>query len=358
MSECVCQAGAYKLTYEGEQRSVAWSQSVTNQPMMNQSMINASQLASSNDSLAVEAAPYTCVPCTSAHEIQSVDMTDCSAPGVTIETLVLKPGFWRQSERARYVRTCPVGDNNQSCLGGSNTSEQCAPGYRGPLCNLCAENHYGGRGNTCNECQGNALFTVGGVIGGVVGAIVLVVTLLALCRKHVRKVITSATEVVDAAGSNLSSDLGSTDSAVSFSAVTSGMQAVVEEKATEAVEGRIQKRSRCMHRWYKVTKAVSEFDSFGVRLRILISLAQVVSQLDVVYSIQYPDAFKAMLRWLKQLNVSLNLLPVSCLMPWADGARPGYRLAIRSANRRACSRFDSQASSLISSLRLRCRLQR
>ena len=57
----------------------------------------------------------------------------------------------------------------------------------------------------------------------------------------------------------------------------------------------------------------------GVKARIIISFAQVISQIDVVFNIKYPDFYREMLRALSQLNISLGLLPTACILPWTDG---------------------------------------
>jgi hypothetical protein len=68
-----------------------------------------------------------------------------------------------------------------------------------------------------------------------------------------------------------------------------------------------------------VLRFVEAGGRFGVKARIIISFAQVISQVDGVFDIKYPDFYKAMLRLLSQFNISLNLLPTECIFPWTAG---------------------------------------
>ena len=57
----------------------------------------------------------TCTPCPSL-------ATNCSAPGVRLETLPLAAGYWRASIRSVDVRSCYT---DGACLGGANFSASC-----------------------------------------------------------------------------------------------------------------------------------------------------------------------------------------------------------------------------------------
>lgn len=57
-----------------------------------------------------------CKPC-SGTWFQGREGTDCSVPGITIETLPVLPGFYRQSDTAEKVRKCINIDANAACLG-------------------------------------------------------------------------------------------------------------------------------------------------------------------------------------------------------------------------------------------------
>ena len=59
----------------------------------------------------------------------------------------------------------------------------------------------------------------------------------------------------------------------------------------------------------------SFFDSLMVKLRILISMIQVLSQLGVVYSIPFPSIYSNVLRWIGMLELNfIDMLPLGCVM--------------------------------------------
>lgn len=276
-----------------------------------------------------------CSTCRSTHAVPTLDMTDCTAPGTTLENLTLLPGFWRQSEKSFMVRACEL-SGNASCVGGTNASRQCALGYRGPLCSLCDAGYYGGRGEACKPCEGDAALTVAGVVGGVLIVVLLGSLLVARLRRHVAA-------AADRGGLDASSIIDTFGELVSDGSVEGILSRVTEAGGTGAagsgekdskhgdttpdptmrtkrrvgrVANRVQRMKENGTRLVSIYRLMS---SFGVKLRILVSFGQVISQLDVVFALQYPDVYKAMLRVLSQFNLSLDLLPTSCVLPWASG---------------------------------------
>ena len=74
--------------------------------------------------------------------------TDCNAvTGTTAQTLPVRRGYYRLTERSSDVRRCPdagagcaateCADSTSACLGGDNAEELCRPGLTGPFCMLC-----------------------------------------------------------------------------------------------------------------------------------------------------------------------------------------------------------------------------
>ena len=81
-------------------------------------------------------------------------MTNCTAPGVTLDTIPVMEGHWRQNPSAQYVRMCD--GFAEACLGGEIAGDtSCADGHTGPLCDLCKKDplHFGGRGAPCQSCS-------------------------------------------------------------------------------------------------------------------------------------------------------------------------------------------------------------
>ena len=68
---------------------------------------------------------WECVPC--------LDGVEC-AEGTSTETLNLTAGRWRTNATSLVIEYCAPAT---SCVGGTNTSAQCADGHEGPLCSLC-----------------------------------------------------------------------------------------------------------------------------------------------------------------------------------------------------------------------------
>ena len=61
--------------------------------------------------------------------------------------------------------------------------------------------------------------------------------------------------------------------------------------------------------------STSFFDSLMVKLRILISMIQVLSQLGVVYAIPFPSLYSNLLRWVGLLELNfIDILPLGCVM--------------------------------------------
>lgn len=69
-----------------------------------------------------------------------------SCPGGS--TLLLDPGYWRESDLSEEVLQCPV---PKACAGGANSS--CAQGYEGPLCARCTPGFYNDGLTHCQVCE-------------------------------------------------------------------------------------------------------------------------------------------------------------------------------------------------------------
>mmetsp|Transcript_10844 Transcript_10844/g.36820 ORF Transcript_10844/g.36820 Transcript_10844/m.36820 type:complete len:1652 (+) Transcript_10844:467-5422(+) len=97
---------------------------------------------------------------------------DCSAGGASLESLVLRPGFFRASSNTTDVRRCPI---PEACVGGDGTTpapgnalaaangteaavvNYCAPHHMGPYCALCEEGFYLDADRRCAACRANSV---------------------------------------------------------------------------------------------------------------------------------------------------------------------------------------------------------
>ncbi|GMH83362.1 hypothetical protein TrVE_jg6491 [Triparma verrucosa] len=112
----------------------------------------------------------------------------CNLPGQRLETLQIKPGFWRSSPTSTSIKRCY---NNEACIGTVNASAHensisdssfnsteelisyCAEGYEGPYCDVCSQGYSGSFGS-CRKCKGG-----GGSTANVVWTVILLVIALA-----------------------------------------------------------------------------------------------------------------------------------------------------------------------------------
>jgi len=242
---------------------------------------------------------FTCEECLSTHEVASLKMTDCSAPGTTLEALPLQPGFWRQSNRSRLVRACEV---EGVCIGGSDVRIQCNGSHTGPLCDLCKEGFYGGRGKPCEECEGDVAVTIALPVACIVVALLLIVLLL---HRYERRVVDAALNIVDVAGSRVDADKGKIDVADALQGA-----ALVSPPPSPPSASSDSKPKRML------AQIVRRISNLGVKLRILISLVQVITQLGVTFDVQYPPFFTDLLSYISLVNLSVGLLPFACVLEW------------------------------------------
>jgi len=276
------------------------------------SLTRAEMMRATNDSSRVAAGAFECVPCMSIHSGPG-EMTNCTAPGVTLDTIPVMPGHWRQNPRALYVRKC---DLEEACLGAELAGDvSCADGHTGPLCDLCVKDplHFGGRGSPCQSCSdaGNPMETITFyIIGGVV-VLLAVVLATAICKRRGAKVPAVPKKEEEAGVEKYQ-----------------GAKHLAQKAVTEGVvKGMLQEAAGTdtMTEANKVTTLAaagatfaSVMSSLGVKIRILISLIQVVSQLDVIFDITYPAFYTAILEGLKNINIQVNLLPFGCVLPLLD----------------------------------------
>ncbi|KOO34597.1 mastigoneme-like protein [Chrysochromulina tobinii] len=275
------------------------------------SLTRAEMMRATNDSSRVAPDAFKCVTCVSLHENVNAKMTNCTAPGVTLDTIPVMPGHWRQNPRALYVRMC---DLEEACLGAELAGDaSCAYGHTGPLCDLCKKDppYFGGRGSPCQSCSdaGDPMETITSyIIGGVVVLLVLVLA-AAICKRRVAKV-----PAVPKKEDETGVDKYQGAKHLAQKAVTEGVvKGMIQGAAGTVTMTEASKLARLA-----AASASSVVDSIGVKIRILISLSQVVSQLDMIFDITYPAVYTATLEGLKNINIQVNLLPFGCVFPLLD----------------------------------------
>lgn len=71
----------------------------------------------------------SCKLCSSTWH-RGIPGTDCSMPGITVETLPILPGFYRQNKRSQLVRRCVGIDASAACTGNGNVTMMVMPVVR------------------------------------------------------------------------------------------------------------------------------------------------------------------------------------------------------------------------------------
>jgi hypothetical protein len=103
---------------------------------------------------------------------------DCSAPGLTVETLRLRPGYWRTGNRSLALVSCP----NHYCVGGTAQSGYCLSQHRGPLCEGCGPGYARSALGGCTPCDKGATIA-SPIISGVFVLLVLAAAVVVLLRR-------------------------------------------------------------------------------------------------------------------------------------------------------------------------------
>ena len=108
--------------------------------------------------------------------------SDCTAPGVTLGTLPLLQGYWRITRSSANLLQCGDGSSaDTGCVGGVGSgegSEICKPWLKGPYCTLCnvtdGSRYYNPGSSSCLECEnGNTAASVCLILGVVAAAAVM-----------------------------------------------------------------------------------------------------------------------------------------------------------------------------------------
>ena len=217
-----------------------------------------------------------CESCDSTWKL-APDGTACSRVGATLEALPLSAGFWWQSNVSKTVRPCFT---PSACVGGENASSQCAPSQLegSAYCAVCAADHYGGGdGKLCTPCSGSTVLTFLPTIV-LVAAALLALASACLCGRI-------------------------------------GLERVKRSKLFRVVTG--------VH-----GRVAGWLDVASVKLRILISLVQILKGVSVSFAIPYPDFYLRFLSWMSLIEFNLpDAMPMGCFFP----VQYYHRIAIMTA---------------------------
>ena len=152
--------------------------------------------------------------------------------------------------------------------------------------------YHGGRGKECKLCSasGDASLTVGLAAGCAATALLAGLLVARFQKKRALQLLNEISEndIADAAA-----DIQGRSQGISKSGHT--------------------KTARCIQR------AMQQAGQAGVKLRIMISTAQIVGELSDTYDIRYPAFYENLMQDLDSaVNVNLQLLPFGCMFPSLD----------------------------------------
>jgi len=280
---------------------------------------------------------------------------NCTAANTRARNLPVAAGYWRQ----HYWSAPPNGSlsacfTEEACLGGANLSADifCAPSQQGPYCAVCRDGYFGGGdGALCEPCEGHAVITfLPVVLIGIVLLAVLTYVIISCYRKEdiLGALITASSECADA----VASELEDADATSTFGLVGTAVD-TVRDKAVEQTEARAkdwavrhiadqmetndvkakfakakktdaerdaERLKAAVHHKYPKTVARARWfkakaEALGVKLKILISLYQMLQGIGITFNIRWPEAYGDALRFLGSV-VQIDLpqaMPMDCI---------------------------------------------
>jgi len=189
--------------------------------------------------------------------------------------IILPSGYWRWADNAVTILPCPLAGG---CMGGNVTGQAlCSSGHGGPLCGICKDGYYKGS-DSCLSCTG-ATYSVGTVVIISFFAFVACATCLYYLLKAIIDKNNSMFKFIEVfiAGVNEEID-GSTE--------------IVRQK---------QRRNNALI----------------VRLKIVISTLQIVTQCPRLFAVNMPPIFSSFVKMFAFLSLDVSsVLPIGCFVSY------------------------------------------
>ena len=233
---------------------------------------------------------------------------DCNQTGNTLYDLPLLPNYWREpqheiatnvTEWAHEVRPCPI---LESCMGGRDPLVQCAVGQTGPLCAVCDDGYYGGnpkKGLLCTKCEGDPTLTIGAGAGFF--SLILLIALYLLATGKWRSVLAFMMTLN----------------------ITFKVQRGAK-KVKLAVKQDKRKKAGCCARFVNwavgsVMYVVGMIKRQQVKMKIIVSLLQVMNGVGATVEIRYPSSIKNAVDVSNYLELDApSFMPLQCIFPWIN----------------------------------------
>ena len=272
---------------------------------------------------------------------------DCSAIGVKVETLPLMEGYWRATTTTDVLHPCYTREFCPNANVSSNASATCAEGHTGPFCENCEGGYHRSTIGGCVICQGSlstAFITIGGMMAAILILVVCVVwqarrRRLTVVRGKLSQLakmamVDGGQDALDAAiDETIESIDAKIDSAVNAQAANAASPPSApslpslpqSSPAAPATDEKVSHKTGTPTELLGTMKRLGAIKGQGkrivsggifVKLKILISMLQVLNGIGSVFEIRFPPIFSQFLRFTLCLEFNLPaVLPLSCWMP-------------------------------------------
>ena len=249
---------------------------------------------------------------------------NCSVPGMTLEDLPILPGWWRVSRDYAILHRCSpsklcIGTQNATARRPNETDDYlCAPGHVGPYCALCATDYFLSQEGSCTPCEDAG--GGGGSMGMIVVAVILGILFFAVCGYCYRmrqrhspagsRPICCSCGLKDLLDKDLTAipDIDDTNNALST--IVPGASSGAPSATPSNTEG----GGRSKRSVFRVLGKVASSSKYNAtKIKMLVTLYQILSTIGGVFNIDYPDTYVNLLRWLSIANVDfLSFVPLAC----------------------------------------------
>ena len=228
---------------------------------------------------------------------------NCTYKGVELHNVPIAHDYMRTTNVSHQIRWCGTNQGFAgNCKGGTNVSDSChdsQDGTKGPYCRACATTpvrHYSaGKDSRCKACEGDEGLTI--ILFAVIPPVVLI--LLCICSSQIGKL-----------KKRLLTDRLPMTCEILAGEDPEDVWAMQLEKATEQL-GEDYPRTFGVVNWVG-----RHAKTFGPRMKILISLFQVMNGVGSVFTFVFPPIFSFVINiFFFPINLDLpNWMPLQCFI--------------------------------------------
>ena len=286
----------------------------------------------------------------------------CNEPAITVFELPVAPGYWRQHNWSAPGQKGPGFSKDgsvlpchtkEACLGGVDPYADgfCAPSQQGPHCAVCRDGYFGGGdGALCEPCEGYAALTFLPMVIIGIGLLSLLAYILHSCYRGkdiLDFLAAESSQLTEVMAQELEAAADATSVSLLVDTAADATINAVKNKAVAQTGARakdwaVQKMTDSMEtdgantdantdadparleaavdkRWPKMMASArwlsAKAGAFGVKLKILIALYQMLQGIGITFNIRWPEAYGDALRFLGSI-VQIDLpqaMPLDCV---------------------------------------------